>query len=381
MSGRQPQRRTQKDAIRQGALNEVVRPRPLRRASVEAAAAGHSGAQRYTAEDLLDKVEELCSTGEFELTVSFCDKALEMMPESARALEYKAIALQELGRMDEAGEALQQAISIEPDTGPTKFMYLGQLTGGEDAVAAFTEAIRIMVGHLETLSSDGAAAAVEEAPDVDERAALVRDISSAFCSVAEIYLTDLCDDEGAEQACLDCLERALQYNPQCPQAMQTMASVSLSLQQPDSAMDWMQQSMALWHNGAPGEAGGAEVDSGANQEVSYDFRINSAKILLELNQHDIAAEVLEQLLLEDAEVVEVWYLLGLAQKFGDAADTLSTLCRTKLLYALTESTQEGILTHVDSLLEEYPPDDVGENMEFVARTLGPAAEAMVAGES
>lgn len=164
-----------------------------------------------------------------------------------RALEYKAIALQELGRMDEAGEALQQvrgrhylnphrsavssqdakatrvtavisissvllyqAISIEPDTGPTKFMYLGQLTGGEDAVAAFTEAIRIMVGHLETLSSDGAAAAVEEAPDVDERAALVRDISSAFCSVAEIYLTDLCDDEGAEQACLDCLERALQ---------------------------------------------------------------------------------------------------------------------------------------------------------------------------
>lgn len=82
-----------------------------------------------------------------------------------------------------------------------------------------------------------------------------------------------------------------------------MASVSLSLQQPDSAMDWMQQSMALWHNGAPGEAGAAaEVDSGANQEVSYDFRINSAKILLELNQHDIAAEVLEQLLLEDAEV-------------------------------------------------------------------------------
>jgi hypothetical protein len=106
-----------------------------------------------------------------------------------------------------------QAVAIEPDTGASKYMYLGQLGGGDDSVAAFTEAIRIMVGQLVEIDGEGgAAAATEEDEDSEElRVTLVREISSAFCSIAEVYLTDLCDAEGAEEACLDCLERALQY--------------------------------------------------------------------------------------------------------------------------------------------------------------------------
>jgi hypothetical protein len=93
--------------------------------------------------------------------------------------------------------------------------------------------------------------------------------------------------------------------------MQTMASVSMSLQQPGDALNWMEQSMALWHVSSPDDAddeGGASEASAAASaaaaahDVAYDFRINSAKILLELNQHNIAIEVLEQLLMEDAEV-------------------------------------------------------------------------------
>ena len=30
------------------------------------------------------------------------------------------------------------------------------------------------------------------------------EIATAFCSIAEIYLTDLCDDEGAQAASTDC---------------------------------------------------------------------------------------------------------------------------------------------------------------------------------
>ena len=40
------------------------------------------------------------------------------------------------------------------------------------------------------------------------------------------------------------------------------------------------------------------------------------------------------------QVVEVWYLLAIAQRFAKAEDTIGTLCRAKLLYTLTECTQE-----------------------------------------
>jgi len=98
---------------------------------------------------------------------------------------------------------------------------------------------------------------------------------------------------------------------------------------------------------------------------------------LKLNAHDVAAEVLEHLLLEDAGVVEVWYLLAIAQRFLKRPDTLGTLCRARLLYAMTECTQEGILDHVSSLLQEFPQDETDDQMRQVATTLGPRAEEIV----
>lgn len=46
------------------------------------------------------------------------------------------------------------------------------------------------------------------------------EISTAFCSVAEIYMSDLCHEEGAQEACISCAEKALQYDPRNVQAMQ-----------------------------------------------------------------------------------------------------------------------------------------------------------------
>ena len=135
-----------------------------------------------------------------------------------------------------------QAIESEPDKGASKYLYLAQLSEGEGAVAAFTEAIRIMTGELEAIGEEDQS---EEA--VATRAQIVRDVAVAFCSIAEVYLTDLCDADGAQEACVDCCERALQYDPECAEAMQTMASVSISIHQPEAALSWMQQSLALWH--------------------------------------------------------------------------------------------------------------------------------------
>jgi len=385
-----PERMTEKQAIRAGAKNYVEKPRPKLRPSIEAARREKDpDAPKFTAADILDKAEELCTTGEFELAVPFCDKALQMIPGSAKALEYKAIALQELGREEEAVAALLEAVESEPESGPSKYMYLGQLAGGQDAVDSFNVAIRIMVGDLDRLDADeggaaepAAAAAAAAAPVAGEgtaRKELLNDLSSALCSIAEIYLTDLCDEVDADKTCIDALEQALTYNPECPQAMQLMASVYLSLEQADEALAWMEKSVGLWHtrpaeddDDEAGAAAAAAVSAKATAlDVSYDFRIGSAKILLELHQYDVAAEVLDQLLLEDAEVVEVWYLLGLTQGFAEGPEALSTLCRAKLLYIMLDADQEGILEHIDHLIDNSPEDEVEtQSMLPCASTFG-----------
>ena len=61
-----------------------------------------------------------------------------------------------------------QAVKLAPDTGHVKYLQLGQLTSGDEAKEYFTKGIEIM-------STNGTS---EE------------EISLAYCSLAELYLTD-----------------------------------------------------------------------------------------------------------------------------------------------------------------------------------------------
>ena len=97
--------------------------------------------------------------------------------------------------------------------------------------------------------------------------------------------------------------------------MQTMASIQISACQPDEALEWMKRSVSLWHlAGAGRDAAAAAADHTAAAGPAgpvlaalppYDQRIAACKLLLELNQPDVAAEILLVMQAQDDEVVEV----------------------------------------------------------------------------
>ena len=93
---------------------------------------------------------------------------------------------------------------------------------------------------------------------------------------------------------------------------------------------------------------------------SYDARIQSAKLLLELDQLAVACEVLERLMDEDDEVVEVWYLLGLANHFQNTADSIQVgleyFLEARHLYQKLECEQQSILDHMQHILSQFAPD-------------------------
>lgn len=84
-------------------------------------------------------------------------------------------------------QLFQRAVGLSPDEGHTKYLYLGQMSHGQEAISYLTKGIEVLTrGNGE--ESVGRACAVGGAsggvPDDREQ------LSDAYCALAEVYLTD-----------------------------------------------------------------------------------------------------------------------------------------------------------------------------------------------
>lgn len=183
----------------------------------------------------------------------------------------------------------------------------------------------------------------------------------AYCSVAELYLTDLCFEPNAEQNCESALKLALDLDdPQSsPDALQAMANLRLSQNKGLEAVTYILEAynrvkvgceamadlvglgvdndMQCESEGtaAAKELKGEALDA-ANSLPGFEFRCQMGKILLEcasifedtssdaakkIEQRKICIEagiqVMGSLLAENDEVIEIWFLLGCAFSSAD----------------------------------------------------------------
>lgn len=72
-----------------------------------------------------------------------------------------------------------ESVKIAPEASYSKYMYLGQLSVEKEAIANFQKGVDLMVKERSGYS-DGS----------EEAKILASKISSALCSMTEIYLTD-----------------------------------------------------------------------------------------------------------------------------------------------------------------------------------------------
>jgi tetratricopeptide (TPR) repeat protein len=182
-----------------------------------------------------------------------------------------------------------EAIQLQPDVGYSKYMYLGQMSVEQEAIQAFQRGVDIMVSERNQLD-----------PTTDEAKALASKISTALCSMTEIYLTDCCFEPEAEQKCEEYLTHAQQVDPENCEVYQLLASVRLSQQREEEAQQALSTSMELW----------IHKDIGDSSIPIYDTRLSLVRLLLEMAMFDRAFSVLELLQKENDQVVDLWYLYG-----------------------------------------------------------------------
>jgi tetratricopeptide (TPR) repeat protein len=118
-------------------------------------------------------------------------------------------------------------------------------------------------------------------------------------------------EENAADLCKSYLDKSLDYDSSNPETLQLLASYWLSKDDLEQAKKCILQSIENW---LPKYVEASEqdllIDPTEVVPLTYDSRINTSRILTEVQEFDTALTVLEQLVEEDDEVVVVWYMLG-----------------------------------------------------------------------
>jgi len=104
------------------------------------------------------------------------------------------------------------------------------------------------------------------------------------------------------------------------------------------------------------------------------------KLLLDLEQMDKAAEILDSLLEEDDEVVATWYMHGWLNFLRNDPDYHGNvrhyLNRAKQVHIMNPTDDEDMVKHIEELLaevgEETPLPPMEDNLEYVEEDMARA---------
>merc|ERR1711931_48594 len=314
-----------------------------------------------TVQECLDKAKNALDAYNTDEAYRLCTSALQLEPDNVSALETMGTILCERRSLKSAKEHFERAVTLCPEKGYAKYMSLAQLVEGEDSVKHFKKGLELMESQKDKIIKgedeeeeevQGAGALPSTSP-MAKLEELQSDISRGHISVAEIYLTDLCEAEDAATVCKHHLDKAIETRPNSAEAHQLLASWCISMMDDDDEAEekfeeakkaiktavglWLPQyqkataendddddddssrtTAAALFGGPSTSSAAAVADPVQPCPLTTEERINTAKILIELfmmkadedQLADLAVEVLDTVLDEDDENIFVWYLLG-----------------------------------------------------------------------
>ncbi|KAI3388721.1 hypothetical protein SNEBB_007350 [Seison nebaliae] len=250
--------------------------------------------------DKLDKAKELFDMGNVQEALQLTLELVKDDKENQDNLQFLSSIYIEIGENEEAKKLLEQLISNNEEDNYENCLSYAQLLEGYEAQAAYEKAVEIIQKKIELQPSNHA---------------LKDDLCATYCAIAEVYLTDLCNHPNAEEQCRIFYMKSLEVNENYIHGHLIAASHALSCRDKERAKLNVEKSMTLWldeleellaeeneHN----EIDLLEFD----KKVPFAWRMETTKLLIELEEFGEAIRILRFLLLIDSDNYEINYFLG-----------------------------------------------------------------------
>jgi len=253
-------------------------------------------------ETLLEEAVTCADRLELDEARQHYQRVLGLEPNNVAALDGFGEMCLQLGDVNSARQVFERSVKLSPAGNAGRYMYLGQIGKGGDALRWFECGVHWLRAERDAVEhASGSRKELQEQWVASSYA-----LATALCSVAEIYLTDSCDEANAEQKCEMLATEAVGLvqglaEQTLAEPYQTLASLRLSQERPEEAATLLDQTLKIIQ---------ATLDTPAQPPL--DFRMSTAKLLMEVGRADDALELLQALRMEEDESLELWYLLSCA---------------------------------------------------------------------
>ena len=227
--------------------------------------------QSLNQEELIKLAAHSNENLQFEKAIQILELALTKSP-NAEVYDLLGDAYIGISNDEKAMNAIMKCIVLAPTDYPLKYFQLAQYNDGKAAVELFRKGINIIEnGNSQIL------------PEVNAK------LSSAYSSIAEIYMTDLCDEPNAQHTCEESLGKALKYDQYNFDALLRMSNFLLILNKDENAKGYLNTLHQKIKELEP--------------NLQIDFYKEMSKLLMEVEKYEEAAEYLDRVIkMDDSSV-------------------------------------------------------------------------------
>jgi tetratricopeptide (TPR) repeat protein len=182
-------------------------------------------------EALIEKANVAMGTMKLDEAEAFYRQASAMQPINTSVMDALSDTYLQKGNYAEALALLTVSCDLAPTENVFKWLYMAQLQCGLDAISSYRSAISHITEHLNTEKESDSNSKYSGGSSSDSSsmvAVITTQLVKAHCSVAELYLTDLCFEDNAEGFCEEAVNKALSLDATSLDGLQTLASLRIS---------------------------------------------------------------------------------------------------------------------------------------------------------
>merc|ERR1719203_2457931 len=172
-----------------------------------------SPSSTFSVDKLTELAEEAFDSFHPGVAAKYYEQAIAKRPDDALLHHKLAMMYVEHGDAENAHKSFLKSIELSPDENEANYLYIGQQCYGEPAKTAFEKGIALMQNRISMLEKSSTSKPDDQLQTEKEIDHLKYEISSAYVSIAELFMTDLCDEESAESQCEKYLNLSLAANP------------------------------------------------------------------------------------------------------------------------------------------------------------------------